>query len=137
MVHFDPTNLTSADADIVEPFRLVSTANEDSQGNQWVPILGHNCDFPPQTFEEVSLNLIRNPNINSSLLFRADILYDDFEHEATGRRLLFRHMSSNYSKITDLETEIFQGTNSCGHWSGQWCRGTHSSIRVSCKHAIS
>lgn len=84
MVHFDPTNLTSADADIVEPFRLVSTANEDSQGNQWVPILGHNCDFPPQTFEEVSLNLIRNPNINSSLLFRADILYDDFEHEATG-----------------------------------------------------
>ncbi|KAL8763473.1 MAG: hypothetical protein Q9194_007337, partial [Teloschistes cf. exilis] len=45
----------------------------------WRPILRHFCNFPPQVFEDVTLNLIQNPNINSSLLFRADILYDSYE----------------------------------------------------------
>ncbi|KAL8716165.1 MAG: hypothetical protein Q9220_000070 [cf. Caloplaca sp. 1 TL-2023] len=43
---------------------------------RWLPVLEQRCDFPPQIFEDVTLNLIRNPNFNSSLLFRADILYD-------------------------------------------------------------
>ena len=99
MVNFEPTNLTTAAADTVEPFRIVPSHLGDPPTDAaastihavdppgwrgWLPILGHDCDFPPQTFEEVCLNLIKNPNINSSLLFRADILYDDFEHEATG-----------------------------------------------------
>ena len=87
MVRFDPTNLTSAPAETVDPFRLVPThdaSDDDQKHGQWIPILGHDCDFPPQTFEEVCLNLIRNPNINSSLLFRADVLFDDFEHDASG-----------------------------------------------------
>lgn len=42
----------------------------------WMPVLQRTCTFPPDIFHSVSLNLIRNPNINSSLLFRADILYD-------------------------------------------------------------
>ncbi|KAL8661976.1 MAG: hypothetical protein Q9202_005102 [Teloschistes flavicans] len=43
---------------------------------RWRPILQHSCTFPPDVFEDVTLNLIQNPNINSSLLFRADVLYD-------------------------------------------------------------
>ncbi|KAL8859854.1 MAG: hypothetical protein Q9178_003687 [Gyalolechia marmorata] len=43
---------------------------------RWLAILQHSCSFPPELFEEVTLNLIHNPNINSSVLFRADILYD-------------------------------------------------------------
>ncbi|KAL9576248.1 MAG: hypothetical protein Q9212_007261, partial [Teloschistes hypoglaucus] len=43
---------------------------------QWRSILRQSCNFPPYVFEDVTLNLIQNPNINSSLLFRADILYD-------------------------------------------------------------
>ena len=42
----------------------------------WTPILQHACDFAPNTFEEVALELIKNPNLNSSHLFRADISYD-------------------------------------------------------------
>lgn len=49
----------------------------------WLPVLQHSCNFPPGIFESVSLNLIKNPNINSSLLFRADVLYDSQNNEIT------------------------------------------------------
>ena len=87
---FEPTKLTSADDEAADNYRLVPISASSSSvtvadspgGSQWIPILGHDCDFPPQTFEEVCLHLIRNPNINSSLLFRADIIYDDVEHDS-------------------------------------------------------
>lgn len=47
----------------------------------WLPVLQYSCDFPPNIFETVSLNILKNPNINSSLLFRADILYDSSQIE--------------------------------------------------------
>ncbi|CAF9938583.1 MAG: tRNA(Ser) Um(44) 2'-O-methyltransferase [Alectoria fallacina] len=47
----------------------------------WLPVLQHSCEFPPDVFESVSINLLKNPNINSSLLFRADILYDSQDNE--------------------------------------------------------
>ena len=49
----------------------------------WLPVLQHACDFGPQIFENVSLNLLKNPNVNSSLLFRADILYDSANNKLT------------------------------------------------------
>lgn len=49
----------------------------------WLCILQQSCDFPTDVFESVSLNLVKNPNINSSLLFRADVLYDSFDNELT------------------------------------------------------
>ena len=51
--------------------------------NSWLPILEHDCEFDPDVFESVTLNLIRNPNINSSHLFRADIIYDSLDGEFT------------------------------------------------------
>ncbi|KAK0507351.1 hypothetical protein JMJ35_010389 [Cladonia borealis] len=45
-------------------------------GATWLPVLQQSCNFPPDIFESVSLNLLKNPNINSSLLFRADVIYD-------------------------------------------------------------
>lgn len=51
--------------------------------DSWLPILEHLCDFSPDIFESVSLNLIRNPNINSIHLFRADILFDSHNGELT------------------------------------------------------
>lgn len=36
----------------------------------------HDCSFPPEVFTSVMVNLIRNPNNNTSWLFRADILCD-------------------------------------------------------------
>jgi tRNASer (uridine44-2'-O)-methyltransferase len=45
-------------------------------GSQWLEILEHECDFDSEGFFKVLHYLIRNPNINSTNLFRADILYD-------------------------------------------------------------
>ncbi|KAL8810121.1 MAG: hypothetical protein Q9223_007817 [Gallowayella weberi] len=46
---------------------------------RWHAILQHSCSFSSKIFEDVTLNLIHNPNINSTVLFRADILYDSNE----------------------------------------------------------
>ncbi|KAK4189182.1 hypothetical protein QBC35DRAFT_152730 [Podospora australis] len=42
----------------------------------WRPLFSHECTFGPPIFDSVVDNLIHNPNINSSWLFRADILHD-------------------------------------------------------------
>ena len=46
---------------------------EETSGGDWTPLFRHDCTFPPEIFRQVMLNLIRNPNINSNHLFRADI----------------------------------------------------------------
>ena len=53
----------------------------------WIPALRHPCDFDSRIFEDVSLNLLKNPNINSSLLFRADVLYDSEDEKLTDELL--------------------------------------------------
>ncbi|KAK6006515.1 hypothetical protein QM012_006925 [Aureobasidium pullulans] len=48
---------------------------------QWQPMLESACTFEPEMFLKVMHNLIKNPNIMSTHLFRADILYDsDGDH---------------------------------------------------------
>ncbi|KAF2212421.1 hypothetical protein CERZMDRAFT_20251, partial [Cercospora zeae-maydis SCOH1-5] len=42
----------------------------------WHTVLECPCTFPTDVFNTVMLNLIKNPNITSSHLFRADIFYD-------------------------------------------------------------
>lgn len=68
-------------------FKPLNAATGDSlrqlPHQSWLPILQHSCDFQPSIFESVALNLIKNPNINSSLLFRADVLYDSLNNELT------------------------------------------------------
>jgi tRNASer (uridine44-2'-O)-methyltransferase len=49
---------------------------EQTSGKAWTPLYRHGCSFPPEIFRQVMLNLIRNPNINSNHLFRADISLD-------------------------------------------------------------
>ncbi|KFA51530.1 hypothetical protein S40293_06336 [Stachybotrys chartarum IBT 40293] len=50
---------------------------EDAAGHVWTPLYMHGCSFTPDIFHDRMLNFIRNPNLNSSWLFRADILHDD------------------------------------------------------------
>ncbi|KAK9777330.1 hypothetical protein SCAR479_06059 [Seiridium cardinale] len=49
---------------------------DDVSGAKWEPLFHHDCTFGPDIFLKVMMNLIRNPNINSSWLFRADILFE-------------------------------------------------------------
>ena len=53
----------------------------------WTPLYKQKCSFPPEIFRQVMMNLIRNPNINSNHLFRADIslnapFIEDFQHDS-------------------------------------------------------
>jgi tRNASer (uridine44-2'-O)-methyltransferase len=56
-----------------EPLILEDAATSSTT---WAPLFWLPCSFDPAVFTDVMLNLIKNPNINSSWLFRADILHD-------------------------------------------------------------
>lgn len=65
-----------------EPEGVPSTALpyfEDSttETDVWVPYYSHGCTFGPELFSSIMMNMVHNPNLNSTWLFRADILYDD------------------------------------------------------------
>ncbi|KAM5347047.1 hypothetical protein ACJ41O_010052 [Fusarium nematophilum] len=49
----------------------------------WTPMCRHACTFETRHFDEIMLNLVKNPNLNSKWLFRADILQD---HEGDSDR---------------------------------------------------
>jgi tRNASer (uridine44-2'-O)-methyltransferase len=58
---------------------------ELSSDETWLTILETPCTFGAKIFEEVMLNFIKNPNVTSSYLFRADILHDtESEQSGTG-----------------------------------------------------
>jgi tRNASer (uridine44-2'-O)-methyltransferase len=55
---------------------IVEAVTAGDAREPWHPVLGQQCGFQPAIFCSVMMNLIKNPNINSNRLFRADILYD-------------------------------------------------------------
>lgn len=55
----------------------------DGLTHKWTPLFKAGCNFDAGYFEKVMLNLIKNPNINSSWLFRADILFDQLGSEVS------------------------------------------------------
>ncbi|RMX79576.1 hypothetical protein D0869_08209 [Hortaea werneckii] len=69
----------------------------------WITILESGCTFPPEIFERVMLNLIKNPNVTSSHLFRADVYYDSgpdrpkyLDSGGLGERGWTRHLKPQY-----------------------------------------
>ncbi|KAI9813555.1 MAG: tRNA(Ser) Um(44) 2'-O-methyltransferase [Thelocarpon impressellum] len=66
---FEPTDLT------LQP-QSTHPSIASHPPEQWLPALVHPCAFSANLFEQVMLNLIKNPNVTSSHLFRADILHD-------------------------------------------------------------
>ena len=70
-----------------------STAAIQLPDELWLTMLESQCTFPPEVFSGVMLNLIKNPNITSSHLFRADIFYDS-ENDSSGD--FVRHLKQDY-----------------------------------------
>lgn len=68
----------------------------------WVSMLEVGCTFNADVFRRVMFNLIKNPNINSSHLFRADIFYDSETQGATddGGADFIRQMKVEYKPLT-------------------------------------
>ena len=78
----------------------------------WLTILESPCRFPPDIFSGVVLNLIKNPNITSSHLFRADIFYDSESDHAPSHDLnsqpdsgLPKHLKQEYQPVRYELTE--------------------------------
>jgi len=46
----------------------------------WTPFQRRTCSFGSDVFLRTMLNFVRHPNLNTSWLFRADILFDDGDH---------------------------------------------------------
>jgi tRNASer (uridine44-2'-O)-methyltransferase len=68
--------------------RTLEEISDPAKGSEWTPLLHHRCTFPPEIFSQTMMNMIRNPNINSSHLFRADISLEqscdeDFQNHVT------------------------------------------------------
>lgn len=80
---------------LFEPIDLIHEEQHDSAvrlastpPGRWLPVISSSCTFPGHVFDQVMLNLVRNPNLNTSWVFRADILFDsgtDLQDEAAGR----------------------------------------------------
>lgn len=51
------------------------TGQESCLGQPWVPVYEQSVDFGPAHFETAMAHLIREPNINSTVILRADILH--------------------------------------------------------------
>ncbi|UKZ60639.1 uncharacterized protein TrAtP1_001910 [Trichoderma atroviride] len=66
---FQPQEIPPGSAPLIE--------DEDAVNGVWVPIYSHACSFGPGVFADKMMDLIKNPNLNSSWLFRADILHDE------------------------------------------------------------
>jgi tRNASer (uridine44-2'-O)-methyltransferase len=75
-------------------------ALEETSGDSWTPLFRHDCTFPPEIFRQVMLNLIRNPNINSNHLFRADI---SLECPYTGTFQTQLDISPEFTHFKDYE----------------------------------
>lgn len=68
---------TPSDPSKFQPIdRSETTPDLQLPDQRWLTILEAQCTHGADIFEEVMLNFIKNPNVTSSFLFRADILYD-------------------------------------------------------------
>ena len=73
---------------------------------KWITMLESKCTFSHEIFSQVMLNLIKNPNIMSSHLFRADVFYDSENDTSTlqngpgeATSTYTKHMKKEYQPI--------------------------------------
>lgn len=60
-----------------DPLIKESATAEGEAVALWEPLYRQTCEFGPEIFTQRMLTFVRNPNLNTSWLFRGDIVYDD------------------------------------------------------------
>lgn len=80
---FAPIDLAQVENEAAAASVQLVETNEDGPTPRWTPLFKDECNFGPEIFGQVMLNLIKNPNNNSSWLFRADILLDQAGSEVS------------------------------------------------------
>lgn len=71
-----PLDAAGDERNTFDPQKPEHTPFPEQTDKTWEPMLQSTCTFEPEAFLRVMQNLIKNPNIMSTHLFRADILYD-------------------------------------------------------------
>ena len=106
----DGANCKGVDETLIDTtkFKPISRTNSPPSlqlpDELWITVLESHCTFPPEVFHGVMLNLIKNPNVTSSHLFRADISYDsgqyaDHSQQNNGDGDLLKHLKAEYQPI--------------------------------------
>ncbi|KAI5810033.1 hypothetical protein DFH27DRAFT_629823 [Peziza echinospora] len=72
-----PKAFTPTDISASQPHLFSRTDRDAGEYTPWLPSLERSCVFPEEIFLKTMDDMILNPNINSSLLLRADVLWDD------------------------------------------------------------
>ncbi|KAG5982276.1 hypothetical protein E4U55_002135 [Claviceps digitariae] len=85
-------------------------ATPHNQSVAWVPFFSHGCTFGPEAFSRIMMNMIHNPNLNSTWLYRADILYDDDAAESRGQTPVDSQFDSSSENDKPICRDIFNMT---------------------------
>ncbi|KAI5966559.1 TRM44 [Candida pseudojiufengensis] len=85
------------------------TINTDSiLGSKWCPICETKVNFEPQHFQTAMINVIKNPNINSTVLLRADILIENSYDPEKGNT---KFTSNLIDVLPDIESNTIDNEN--------------------------
>ncbi|KAL7273379.1 tRNA(Ser) Um(44) 2'-O-methyltransferase [Rhizina undulata] len=79
MPEFEPTDISSTAPRLFHtttPTGSLDGYKNESQRRTWAPIYSKPCSFPADVFQETMMEMVRNPNHNSSWILRADVLFD-------------------------------------------------------------
>lgn len=75
-------------------------------GEGWVPLYLTSATFSGDHFEAAMLNLIKNPNINSTVIMRADILKENYYDEQKGTTSFISKLIDEEPTFPDTTGEI-------------------------------
>lgn len=131
--------------------QILEVDEQDGRPPRWTPMFKHECSFDAAVFDTAMVNLIKNPNNNSSWLCRADILLDRggpevygppvsplddqpplpvFQGLETDRFLVRRMIPRNKKRDKPLE-------QTCAFYSGSAANGLQRSLIIYIPHVKS
>lgn len=83
-----------------ENFQHELILSEDSVlGNSWIPVFSTGVDINANHFQAAMSNLIRQPNVNSTVIMRADILKENKYEEDEGDSLFTSKLINEFPKF--------------------------------------
>lgn len=90
-----------------DPLLKLLTAEKSELGEPWIPVYKTDVDFEAHHFEAAMSNLIKQPNINSTVILRADILKENIYDPEKGDSTFVSKLINEYPDFppTKLQKE--------------------------------
>ncbi|KAK6456208.1 uncharacterized protein RJT20DRAFT_128035 [Scheffersomyces xylosifermentans] len=97
-----------------EPEEELLTSRNSVLGEPWIPIYERKVDFDAHHFETAMSNLIRQPNINSTVIMRADILKENIYDPQEGDTMFVSkliHKMPEFPSVSDDPSDVILHRN--------------------------